>query len=115
VLLEVPAPPRMNEVYAITNEQFGWCYRDWTAPGSFVTVNTDQPTLLDHDPDLIACLQYEAQRRGITLQEAYREEMDGQERARRGAFTPEEFQRLIETSQPDPRLLEGDEECPFWP
>ena len=44
-----------------------------------------------------------------------REEAAGQERARRSAFTPQEIQRLVETSQPDPRLLEGDEECPFWP
>ena len=65
------------------------------------------------DNDILEYLTYEARRRGISIQEAYREEMEGQDRARREAFSKQELQQLTETSQPDKRLLEGDEDCPF--
>ena len=111
-LLMLPALPQTAEVFAISAEQLRSQYeRVAVASGSFAMLDTERPNILD--PSLFAYLQYEAERRGITIREAYREEMEGQDRARREAFTPQELQRLVETSQPDPRLLDGDEECPF--
>lgn len=64
-------------------------------------------------PDMLEYLQDEACKRHISIEEAYREEMAGQARASQGALTSEELRKLAETTQPDERLLEGDEECPF--
>jgi hypothetical protein len=65
------------------------------------------------DTDLAEYCVYEGQRRGVPPETIYREEMEA--RAWLAANTPpnEELMRLADASSPDPRRLEGDEECPF--
>jgi hypothetical protein len=65
------------------------------------------------DDDLIQYLKYEAERRRMTVEEIYQEEMACQQLAEKQAFTRAELKALAEASHPDPRLLEGEEECPF--
>jgi hypothetical protein len=63
--------------------------------------------------EMRAYLEYEAARRGIDISSVYEEEMESQKRVNQHPLTPEELRLLVEKSNPDPRLLEGDEECPF--
>jgi hypothetical protein len=65
------------------------------------------------DPSLLEYLRYESTRRNISIEQAYREEMEGQERAKKNALTHDQLRKIAAKSTPDPRLLEGDEECPF--
>ena len=73
----------------------------------------DYNQLVTLSPDMVAYLQDESKRRGVSIYQVYQEEMEAEERARRGAFTQTELRELFENSQPNARLLEGDEECPF--
>ena len=75
----------------------------WLSSGRFV--------MLDHD--MLAYLRFEAARRGISPEEVYEEEAHADAIARGNALTAEELERLARISEPDSRLLEGDEECPF--
>ena len=65
------------------------------------------------DGDMVAYLQYEANRRGVTIEEAYQEEISFQQKAEAQSLTPDELKALANASNPDPRLLQGDEEYPF--
>jgi hypothetical protein len=58
-------------------------------------------------------IEDEASRRGVAKSVVYKEELASQERARKQAFTRPELERLAAKSKPNPRLLEGDEDCPF--
>jgi len=71
----------------------------------------DRVVIVSHD--MMEYLQLEAERRGITVQEAYREEQHSNAVAERNALTPGELRTLVRISKPNARLLEGDEECPF--
>jgi hypothetical protein len=62
---------------------------------------------------MLAYLQYEAERRGIPIEDVYDEELEHQRLARGNAFSAEELAKLVASSKPNPRLLEGEEECPF--
>ncbi|OHB70747.1 MAG: hypothetical protein A2V70_11780 [Planctomycetes bacterium RBG_13_63_9] len=65
------------------------------------------------DEDMLAYLRFEAERRGISVEEVYDEEAQFGAIAQRNALTTEELKTLARISEPDARLLEGDEECPF--
>ncbi len=65
------------------------------------------------DDDMMAYLRYEAMRRGISVEQAYRDEIFYQRKAKEETLSPEELKALVAATQPDPRLLQGDEECPF--
>jgi len=58
-------------------------------------------------------LRDEAKQRGLSLAEVYREELKYQTLSRERALTQEELKALALKSQPNLRLLEGDESCPF--
>ncbi len=58
-------------------------------------------------------LKHDAEWWGITIEEAYQQELEYQQTAAKEALSPDELHKLVETSQPSKRLLEGDEECPF--
>lgn len=65
------------------------------------------------DADMLEYLQYESVRRNISIEDAYREEVDGQERARCNMPTREQLEAIAKNCTPDPRYLTEDEECPF--
>jgi hypothetical protein len=65
------------------------------------------------DDDFIQYLKYEAERRSMTVEEIYEEEMACQKLAEKQAFTRTELEALVEASHPDQRLLEGEEQYPF--
>jgi hypothetical protein len=67
------------------------------------------------DPDLAEYCRYEGARRGVAPEVVYREEMEARAWLAANPITNEELMRLAAASNPDPRLLEGDEECPFEP
>ena len=62
--------------------------------------------------DMVAYLEYEARRRNITVEEAHKDEMAAQERARAKAFSPKELMVLARKSKPDPRYFDADDD-PF--
>lgn len=86
-----------------------------TDPGegirSSVLIIGDQP--IELSPDMSAYLEYEAKRRGISVEDVYKEEVHFRALAERNAPTREELRALARTSKPDPRLLEGDQRYPF--
>jgi hypothetical protein len=65
------------------------------------------------DQDMMGYLRLEAERRGISMEEVYREEKHFDALAQRDAFTTEELRTLIRIGERNTRLPEGDEECPF--
>jgi hypothetical protein len=79
--------------------------------GSFARLDTELTNM--PDPDLFAYLQYEAERRSITIQDAYREEMDAEKRACELALSQEELEVLAREGKPDPRYLSAKEKYPF--
>jgi len=64
-------------------------------------------------PDMRAYLRYESDRRGVDIATVYEEEMVSRRQFNKNPLTLDELKRLAATSNPDPRLLESDEECPF--
>ena len=63
--------------------------------------------------DMRAYLEYEAKRRGIDIAVVYEEEIANRKLFNQEPFSINELKALATGSRPDPRLLEGDEECPF--
>ncbi|MGW8255903.1 MAG: hypothetical protein ACWGMZ_00305 [Thermoguttaceae bacterium] len=64
-------------------------------------------------PEFAAYLQAEAEQRECDIAIVYQEEMEAQKYIDDNPLTIEELDDLVATSNPNPRLLEGDEECPF--
>lgn len=63
--------------------------------------------------DMCEYLAYEAARRGVDATMVWAEEVQSRKLFDEEPFTVVELEALVKTSTPDPRLLEGDEECPF--
>jgi hypothetical protein len=63
--------------------------------------------------DMCEYLEYEAKRRGVSTDTVLAEEMAARKLFDEEPFTADELEALAATSNPHPRLLEGDEECPF--
>jgi hypothetical protein len=63
--------------------------------------------------DFLEYLKYEANRRHITVEEVYQDELAAEKRARAKALGPDELEALARESKPDQRRLEADEEYPF--
>jgi len=86
--------------------------KDTAQPTCVVAVLPSGRSVLTSE-DMLAYLQYEAKRRGVSIEELYDEETEHQRLARGNAFSAEELAKLVASSKPNQRLLEGEEECPF--
>ena len=65
------------------------------------------------DPEMAVYCQFEGSRRGVAPEVIYREEVAARAWLAANELTHEELTRLAAASDPNPRIIEGDEECPF--
>ena len=65
------------------------------------------------DADTLEYYEYEAARRNVSVDDVHREEVAARKWLDENQLTNAELKLLADSSRPDPRLLEIDEECPF--
>ena len=77
-------------------------------------VSYDQLVMLgiDADDDMVAYLEDEARRRDISIEEAYRDEVEAKERAYNKLLSREELKIIARDGKPDSRYFVADDD-PF--